>query len=177
MLRRRAGGFPAAGAAGFVGGQDAEGGQAVEHFFDVGFVRALEGGGDFGLGPLGSALGNKVAHGRDLLGQLLGPGGRGGGYGRGGLGLVGGGEIFLGRGLGSGWVLKLGAQPADEPAPLSVRLLSGTKRTDYLVWSGTLSPGQSCPNAVRPRSSITLVTAAAAASGFRISSLNRLFLA
>jgi len=55
VLRGRAGGFPAAGAAGLVRGQDAEGGQAVEDFFDVGFVRALEGSGDFSLGPLGRA--------------------------------------------------------------------------------------------------------------------------
>jgi hypothetical protein len=43
-LRRRAGGFPATGAAGLVGGQDAEGGEDVEDFLDVGLLGALEGG-------------------------------------------------------------------------------------------------------------------------------------
>jgi hypothetical protein len=36
--------FPAAGATGVVGGQDAGGGEAVEDFFDAGLLGALEGG-------------------------------------------------------------------------------------------------------------------------------------
>lgn len=77
---------PPPGVARLEGGQEAQGGEAVEDVLDVGLLGALEGGHHVGDGPLGGALGDQVADGGDLLGQLLRPS-RGGGGDRNGAGL------------------------------------------------------------------------------------------
>ena len=75
-------------------------------------------------GPFGCGLGHDVADGGDLFGQLLGPGRGGRGLRDGGfLGLVGGGELFLGCGLGAAGVLEFRAQLADQAALLFGRAL------------------------------------------------------
>ncbi len=127
LLRRRPGELPPPAAASLVASQDAERRQAVQDLLDVGLVRALERAGDLLDGPRGGGLGDKVADGPDLIGQLLWPGRSGCGLRGGLLGLFGGGEPLLGRGLGAAGVLELGAQPASEAASISVGA-----RLDYL---------------------------------------------
>jgi hypothetical protein len=93
----------------------AEGGEGFEEVFDAVGAGAFEGGGGGGGGAEGGELG---ADGLGLLGEGFGPGAFAGGGGGDREGGVVGAGVEAGLGGGAGGVLELGAQPADEAAPL-----------------------------------------------------------